>query len=74
MSMYLEFDPHSWYMGAAIRDNARTDYIGGNTATHIQPRRWSAYIEDGMVTYSVIELHAHTLAELKSKIKEYRGR
>lgn len=74
MSMYLEFDPHSWYMGAAIRDNSQTDRKDGNSWTHIQPQRWTAYIEDGIRTYSVVELHAHTLSELKQKIKEYRNK
>lgn len=64
MSMHLEFEPHSWYMGAAIEH--RVSF----------PRKiaWVAYIEDGMITYSVINITASTLKQLKQKIKEYRNR
>lgn len=64
MSLHLEFTPHSWYKGAAIE--YRPSF----------PRAiaWTAYIEDGMYTYSVIELCAGTLKELKMKITNYRNK
>ncbi len=67
MSMQLDFTPHSWYMGAAIEKT-------GIHHNDIRDWPWNAYIEDGMITYSVIELHATTLAELKQKIKAYRSK
>lgn len=70
MSLHLEFDPHSWYMGFAIRDNAAPDRKGGNTYTHIQPKRWTGYIANGN-TYRVDTVDAFTLAELKRRIREY---
>lgn len=70
MSLHLEFDPHSWYMGAAIRDNSATDRKGGNTWTNIQPKRWSAYYLNGMSGY-IVEFEAYTLRELKQQIKDW---
>lgn len=70
MSMHLEFDEHSWYMGAAIRDNSATDRKNGNSWSHIQPKRWTAYIENGN-TYMIDTVDAHTLEELKVEIREY---
>ncbi len=71
MSMFLEFTPHSWYMGAAIQcielDVFRKHYI--------RTRQYRAYIEDGMYTYSVIEdKTTKTLAECKQQIKAYYAR
>lgn len=72
MSLHLEFEPHSWYMGWAIRDNQRTDYPGGRTWTNIQPKRWTGYTADGD-TYYIVERDAHTLRELKQQIKEWHA-
>lgn len=66
MSMYLEFEPHSWYMGAAIR----APYLQGDTWAQID---WHGYLEDGMITYSVIEFKADTLRELKLQIKAWHA-
>lgn len=63
MSMHLEFEPHSWYRGAAIEKTA-----------HKSGWFWTAYIEDGMRTYSIIEVTASTLKELKQKITKYRSK
>ena len=60
MSMYLEFTPHSWYMGFAIRDER--DTTAGDC--------WSAYIDDGN-TYSIVALTATTLTALKAEIRNY---
>lgn len=68
MSMHLEFEPHSWYMGFAIRDNGKlTADDGGN----VRGFRWEAFTDDGN-TYRIIELEADTLKDLKKQIKEYR--
>jgi hypothetical protein len=56
MSLYLEFEPHSWYMGFAIKAKE-----GG---------LWSAYTDDGN-TYTIVEREASTLKELKALIKDY---
>ena len=60
MSLHLEFDPHSWYMGWAIKKSL---YIFEG-----EPQ-WSAYTANGMTGF-VEELHANTLKELKQKIKQ----
>lgn len=65
MSMYLELEPHSWYMGAAIQK----DNIGENcngTLLNI----WRGYLENGM-NYTIVEFSAKTLKELKQQIKEW---
>lgn len=66
MSMRLEFEPHSWYMGAAIQKknvhrNDITDYP------------WTAYIENGNF-YVIDEIYAATLTELKERIRAYHLR
>ena len=70
MSMHLEFDPHSWYMGFAVRDNSATDRKNGNSWSHIQPKRWTGYIDNGN-TYQIDTVDAHTLSELHAAIREY---
>lgn len=60
MSMHLEFDPHAWYMGFAIKDNR----------TEEDAPRWAAYIDDGN-TYRIIEREANTLERLRDKIRKY---
>lgn len=60
MSLHLEFTPHSWYMGFAIKDNR----------TGPDMPKWAAYIDDGN-TYRVVEREADTLDELKRNIRDY---
>lgn len=61
--MYLEFEPHSWYKGFAIKfTKMGQDY-----------HQWSAYTDDGN-TYRVVELETYTLKELKQLINEYRSK
>lgn len=72
--MYLNFEPHSWYRGAAIKDNRASGHEQGALERPIEPTegyRWSAYIENGN-TYRVDERHADTLKELKQNITKYR--
>lgn len=66
MSLHLEFEPHSWYKGFAIKKDVHPHF-----SSMID---WSAYYEDGMYTYSVIELYGDTLKELKQKITAYHKR
>lgn len=67
MSLHLEFEPHTWYMGFAIRDNLMGQgHVDGIT-------KWTAYIDDGN-TYQIVELEANTLDRLKSKIRQYHLR
>lgn len=73
MSLYINFDPHSHYMGWAIKDNRATEPDNGNLERPLDTLsayNWSAYTDDGN-TYRIIERHADTLAELKRLIKEY---
>lgn len=67
MSMYLEFEPHSWYMGAAIQKLEVPYENGEGVAGNI----WNGYLENGW-NYSIVEFSALTLKDLKQQIKEYR--
>ena len=60
MSLWLEFTPHSWYMGWAIKDNRSVP----------DQCKWIAYVDDGN-TYRVIERESNTLQNLKQQIKAY---
>lgn len=70
MSLHLEFEPHSWYKGFAIK----------KTITHLHKQfegavyfyNWQAYTDNGN-TYQIDELEASTLKELKQLITEYRS-
>lgn len=68
MSMYLEFEPHSWYMGFAIEDNRKNHWakIG-------KEDKWNAYTDNGN-TYMVDTCGGATLAELKQQIRQYHIR
>lgn len=70
MSLYINFEPHSWYKGFAIKDNRFTGLYEDNQKVYAD---WEAYTDDGN-TYRVIKLDADTLTELKNKIREYRKR
>ena len=62
MSLHLNFEPHSHYMGWAIKKT-----VGHyNTRTG---RDWVAYTANGMTGY-IEETHADTLAALKQQIKQ----
>lgn len=65
MSLYLEFEPHSWYKGFAIK---KTDLIAPEGSMQVY---WEAYTDNGN-TYRVDSVEAETLKELKQKITEYR--
>ena len=69
MSISLNFTPHSWYMGAAIEKQYQVNRNGKFLRV-----QWFGYIEDGMYTYSVIELDANTLKDLKQQIKAWHER
>lgn len=71
MSLTLEFDPHSWYMGFAINDTADMKYPG--KVYRIDANRWHAYTDNGS-TYYVDEVVADTLADLKQAIRAYHVR
>lgn len=64
--MQLDFEPHSWYMGAAIQKlevaNERTGEVAGNI--------WDGYYLNGMTGY-IVDFSSLTLKELKQQIKEY---
>lgn len=67
MSLHLEFEPHAWYMGFAIKDDR---------ATHNDPENyylWNAYTDNGN-TYRVDEVGADTLREVREKIRAYHLR
>lgn len=66
MSMYLEFEPHSWYMGAAIQKLEVANEITGGVAGGI----WCGYYLNGMTGY-IVDFSSLTLKELKQQIKEY---
>ena len=60
MSLSLDFEPHSWYMGFAIQ---RRHEAG-------QKYNWLAYTDNGN-TYGVETVAGHTLAQLHSAIRGY---
>lgn len=64
MSMHLEFEPHSWHMGFAIKHNPEI------TDNDITGWPWEAFTDDGN-TYRIIELNATTLEGIKRKIRVY---
>lgn len=68
MSLHIEFEPHSQYMGFIITDTADMKEQGKTYA--IDAWRWHAYTGNGN-TYRVDEVKAKTLGELKRKIREY---
>jgi hypothetical protein len=68
MSLHLTFEPHSWYMGFAIRTPQTLFFDNEEPAPY-----WLAYTDDGN-TYRVIELHAATLAELRHRIRDWHRR
>lgn len=63
MSMYLNFEPHTWYMGFAIKDN-RYWYIAKGE------KPWGAICYDG-VRGVFVERDDNTLESLRAQIREY---
>lgn len=73
MSLHLEFEPHSWYMDFAIRDNRSSGHDQSHLERPLEATegyRWSAYTANGMTGY-IVERHADTLRELRELIKQY---
>lgn len=68
MSMYLEFEPHSCYMGAAIKSNI--DIKRGHKIGYMVTPKWQGYLENGW-NYTIIEFESDTLKELKQQIKQW---
>jgi len=68
MSLYIDFEPHSWYMGFAIQKRILEKEVIDDTP--INYYLWQAYTDDGN-TYSIINKHARSLKELKKLIREY---
>lgn len=67
MSLHLDFEPHSWYKGFAIRKWDGDGYLPHFNANSY---KWEAYTDNGN-TYRIGELSADTLKELKQKITAY---
>lgn len=65
MSMSLEFEPHSWYMGFAIKKSPLK-----KLALYPQAFEYTAYTDEGN-TYQIIELKEYTLTDLKAEIRGY---
>lgn len=68
MSLYIEFEPHSWYKGFAIRLNETPEIENDMNGV-----KWVGYTDNGN-TYRVDKLHANTLKELKQLITLYRSK
>jgi hypothetical protein len=64
MSLYIEFDAHSWYKGFAIKDQRLS-----HTEADL---KWYAVTANGMTGY-LVEFEADTLKDLKKQITDYRG-
>lgn len=71
MSLHLEFEPHSWYMGWATKDNRESGHDNSNLERPLEGHawKWSAYTDNGMTGY-IEETHADTLKQLKQQIKQ----
>lgn len=67
MSLYIEFELHSWYKGFAIK---RNDSYWANIG---KEDKWEAYTDNGN-TYSIDTVGGSTLKELKKQITEYRSK
>lgn len=63
MSLYINFEPHSYYKGFAIKKDVMLD---GNY--------WFGFTDDGIKTYGVVQYDANTLKELKQLITGYRSK
>lgn len=63
MSLHLNFEPHSWYMGWAIKPRKR---LCLNKKVWYA---WEAVGVNGMTGY-IQDAHAGTLKELKQQIKQ----
>lgn len=85
MSLHLEFEPHSWYRGFAIKhdtdeiigrdeplSNEDTQYCAEGCYYTNNGYVWEAYTANGMTGY-IDTLHGRTLQHLKEQIKSYRG-
>lgn len=64
MSLHIEFEPHSWYMGFAIKRNTSWPIEDTDAFTY------TAYTDDGN-TYSIVTLNAYTLERLRRAIRDY---
>lgn len=67
MSLHLNFEPHSWYKGFALR---KWDGDGYKYHFNAEGYKWEAYTDNGD-TYRVDTVAADTLRELKQQIREY---
>jgi len=67
MSLYINFEPHSYYRGFAIRDCRRELIEDTGELAGV----WNAITDNGN-TYRTVDLEADTLKELKQLIREYR--
>lgn len=65
--MHVNFEPHSWYMGFAIKDNGE---LTGDNPGNARGYRWEAFIDNGN-TYNIDDVEADTLKALKFNIREY---
>lgn len=64
MSLYVSFEPHSWYRGFAIKRTPTSAKVVGIR------NRWYGVTENGITGY-LVELEADTLQGLKKKISEW---
>jgi hypothetical protein len=70
MSLHIDFEPHSWYRGFAIKRNNQN--LAPNVTHKIERYDWYAVIANGMTGY-LVEFEADTLRELKEKIQDWYG-
>ena len=73
MSLYLDFEPHSYYKNFAIRNNREQGHDQRNLERKLANDdgfKWAGYTENGDSGHLVIR-YADTLKELKTLITEY---
>jgi len=71
MSLSINFEPHSWYMGFAI--SPTDELVASNLPLPVERKRWQAYTDNGN-TYNVDLVEGSSLSELKSNIRTYHLR
>lgn len=70
MSMYIDFEPHSWYMGTAIKHNIADD---SDKPFEENDYEWKGYLENGW-NYTIVEFSSSTLKDLKRQIKDWHNK
>ena len=67
MSLSINFEAHSRYMGHVIKHYGK---LSADNTGNVRGYVWESFTDDGN-TYQIIEHEADTLADLKRQVKQY---